>query len=418
MMREENREHLVVLSMIVRDEALTLRRCLASAAPHVDAIVIVDTGSNPEEIPEPETGLRTRQIAEEFGAVFSTTSEGRDEQNVFWSFAKARNSALRFAELQVSCYPSYAAAWILWLDASDVLVGGERIREEIQAAEASGEDCIRFPTKMLDARERVTLRFPRDRIVRANRYAWEGAVHEMLDAKHSGSRIRTADEGLCVRRPFRDRPAREENRNLRILAREVREHARPRELFYLGMEHAQRGDFAEARRWFDVYLRVSRDPDERVLARMMLAELHAARRDQDEALACALRAHAEMPDWPAPKVLIGKLFYLAASRNEERAQNAERACHFLRRAIAEYHEPITHVPVDPRTLTEAHMILGRAAMLVGDHEAADKAFNVVLEADPLDPAAKSLRQQCRAMWEREREAAEVLTRTTPPEKES
>lgn len=414
------KKHPVILSMIVRDEALTLRQCLASAAPYVDAIVIVDTGSSPEETPEPETGLRTQAIAEEFGATFRKSPRGCNDQGTLWSFADARNASLELAEdaamrMQSQVDPEFDNVrpdpWILWLDAADVLIEGRRIAEEVETAEDASQNCIRFSTEMLDARGRVTLRFPRERLIRAFTHAWVYPVHELLapDRGHVSS-AHVAASGLRVQRPFRDRPAREENRNLRILTKTVHEHARPRDLYYLGMEHAQRGDFAEARRWLDVYLRVSRDPDERVLARLMLSELHASRRDQDEALACALRAHMEAPHWPAPKIQIAKLLYLAASRGDEPSANLAGARHFLLDAIERYREPVTHVPMDPRKKTEAHMILGRCSMMVGDYEVAIAAFGAVLDEDTNDPAAKSLRAQCEAMKKRDADAEEGFRR--------
>src|SRR4051795_3691085 len=48
----------ISLCMIVRDEESMLPRCLEAAAPHVDQVVIVDTGSTD----------RTMKIAREFGA--------------------------------------------------------------------------------------------------------------------------------------------------------------------------------------------------------------------------------------------------------------------------------------------------------------------------------------------------------------
>jgi len=84
----------IVLSMIVKDAAATLRACLESVCGVADEIVIADTGSSDATI----------QIAQEFGArVF----------NVPWEndFAVARNRSL--AEVQ--------AEWVLVLDADEVL---------------------------------------------------------------------------------------------------------------------------------------------------------------------------------------------------------------------------------------------------------------------------------------------------------
>ncbi len=84
----------ISLCMIVKNEEETLPRCLASAAPYVDEIVVVDTGSND----------RTVEIAESFGAKV---------RHFEWvdDFAAARNESLRHA----------TGEWVLQLDADERL---------------------------------------------------------------------------------------------------------------------------------------------------------------------------------------------------------------------------------------------------------------------------------------------------------
>ena len=85
---------LLSLVMIAKDEEANLVRCLQSAAPWVDEIVLVDTGSTD----------RTPEIAREFGArVYHHAWEN--------DFAKARNQALGYAQ----------GAWCLQLDADEEL---------------------------------------------------------------------------------------------------------------------------------------------------------------------------------------------------------------------------------------------------------------------------------------------------------
>lgn len=88
----------VSLCMIVKDEEEMLPRCLAAAAPAVDEIVVVDTGS----------GDRTVEIAESFGArVIHFPWTG--------SFSEARNVGLDAA----------TSDWLLVLDADEVLVADD-----------------------------------------------------------------------------------------------------------------------------------------------------------------------------------------------------------------------------------------------------------------------------------------------------
>lgn len=88
------KESSLSLCMIVRNEAFFLRDCLSQAAPHVDDIVIVDTGSSDN----------TRDIAREFTDRLYEF-EWRDD------FAAARNHALERAD----------GDWIIVLDADEVI---------------------------------------------------------------------------------------------------------------------------------------------------------------------------------------------------------------------------------------------------------------------------------------------------------
>src|SRR5580698_9593804 len=84
----------VELSMIVKDGAASLKRCLESVAPLVDRIVLGDTGSTDDTI----------AIARSFGAEILSIPWQND-------FARARNSVLE----QSRC------DWILVLDADEML---------------------------------------------------------------------------------------------------------------------------------------------------------------------------------------------------------------------------------------------------------------------------------------------------------
>ena len=83
------------LCMIVKDEEEMLPRCLAAAAPAVDEIVIVDTGSSD----------RTIEIAREFGATVI-------EREWTGSFSEARNVS----------FDADTGDWLMFLDADEVLV--------------------------------------------------------------------------------------------------------------------------------------------------------------------------------------------------------------------------------------------------------------------------------------------------------
>jgi tetratricopeptide (TPR) repeat protein len=89
------------LCMIVRDEEQMLGRCLAAAAPAVDEIIVVDTGSTDSTI----------EIARSFGArVIEFPWTG--------SFSEARNVSFEAA----------TGDWLVYLDADEILVAEDRDR--------------------------------------------------------------------------------------------------------------------------------------------------------------------------------------------------------------------------------------------------------------------------------------------------
>jgi tetratricopeptide (TPR) repeat protein len=103
--------------LIVRNEAEFLPECLASIAPHVDEIIVVDTGSTDA----------TPEIAARAGARIAHVP-WRDD------FAAARNESIALA----------TGEWILVLDADERLAprGGAAIREAIARG---GFDCGLLP---------------------------------------------------------------------------------------------------------------------------------------------------------------------------------------------------------------------------------------------------------------------------------
>jgi tetratricopeptide (TPR) repeat protein len=97
----------VELSMIVKDGGADLARCLKSAAPFVDRIVVGDTGSSDH----------SRDIAREIGAEVLDVPWEQD-------FAKARNRVL----------DNRKCDWVLILDADEMLdpLSGENLRNFIR----------------------------------------------------------------------------------------------------------------------------------------------------------------------------------------------------------------------------------------------------------------------------------------------
>jgi tetratricopeptide (TPR) repeat protein len=151
----------ISLTMIVKNEERALPACLAAAAPWVDEIVVVDTGSTD----------RTREIARAHKArVFEWA--WRDD------FAAARNESLRHA----------TGDWVLALDADETLTpeSGPALRRACEA----GSEIVAYEIKIVCPREGdgglVRLNwFPR-LFRRLPGVQWEGVIHEQVVASLAG----------------------------------------------------------------------------------------------------------------------------------------------------------------------------------------------------------------------------------------
>jgi glycosyltransferase involved in cell wall biosynthesis len=143
------------LCMIVRDEEQMLARCLAAAAPAVDEIIVVDTGSQDATI----------EIARSFGAQVI-------EHQWTDSFAEARNIS----------FDAATGDWLLFLDADEILVAedaqrlrsltGHTWREAFYLVETSYTGNAGDGFAVINNALRVFRNRPQ--------YRFEGRIHEQI----------------------------------------------------------------------------------------------------------------------------------------------------------------------------------------------------------------------------------------------
>ncbi|GAC1322118.1 MAG: hypothetical protein NVSMB25_16860 [Thermoleophilaceae bacterium] len=266
------------LCMIVKDEEEMLPRCLAAAAPAVDEIVIVDTGSSD----------RTVEIAESFGArVIHHEWTG--------SFAEARNVSLEAA----------TGDWLMYLDADEVLVADDAPRIRELTGKVWREAFFLVETNFTGELEDGTavthqaLRVWRNR----PRYRFEGRLHEQfahalpgyLPERLESTTVRVEHYGyLGVVRDAKEKT----RRNIELLERQAAEGVdTPFQAFNLGSEYGAVGDERRALEQFQKAWRMLEDDHQRTLypyvpslssryvkALRVCGELDAARAQADEGL--------------------------------------------------------------------------------------------------------------------------------------
>lgn len=157
--------------MIVKDEAAIIERCLAAAAPWIDAFAIHDTGSSDD------TADIARSFFERHGV------PGRVTHGHFDNFAQARNDSLAAARDTAAAHD---VDYLLLCDADMELV----------VEDLAFRDSLTADAYLLDQRA-SGLHYANVRLVRAEKpMSYVGVTHEYLDV---GSAARPNLDGVWFR---------------------------------------------------------------------------------------------------------------------------------------------------------------------------------------------------------------------------
>lgn len=262
---------IVSCAMIVRDAELTLERALASVRPHVDELVIVDTGS----------ADRTVEIA----ARYADTLVGLQWVD---DFSAARQHA----------FDRCTGDWIMHLDADDELHGGEHIRAGLATVPNEvGALHWRYVTGR-DDQGNITTEFWRERCTRKDWYRWSGRIHEVLEPVRTCSTAR--EESVWVEHHGHGDTEGSLRRNIRIAEAELAQQdpPQPRTLFYLGRDLVAGGELEHGREILARYVPVSQWDAERYIAELLIGFVHRKQGRYEDALSADLHALQTNPLWP------------------------------------------------------------------------------------------------------------------------
>ncbi len=264
--------------MIVKDEEEVLGRCLGSAAPLVDEIVIADTGSTD----------KTTEIAHGY------------TKNVYdfaWrdDFAAARNFAFSKA----------TGDYLLWLDADDVISqeSAALFPSLKELLEKERPDMVMCPYDMCPDGAAARFTFFRERFFRREaNFLWMGHIHECVPPR-----------GKVLRHEFRVSHfgSRKERgaRNLHIFQKWAKkEPLGPRELCYYGKELFYNGLYLEAIAVLEEMLRGDGWYVNKIEACKTLSECYRARGDTENAYFSLLRSFRYGEPRAAVCCMLGKLF--------------------------------------------------------------------------------------------------------------
>jgi 2-polyprenyl-3-methyl-5-hydroxy-6-metoxy-1,4-benzoquinol methylase/glycosyltransferase involved in cell wall biosynthesis/tetratricopeptide (TPR) repeat protein len=378
-----------ITACIITRDAPCLARAVASIRPHVDEIIIVDTGSTREDflamlqaLQVPAEGMATVRV-ERFTACNDASGKISD-------FALARNRSFELAR----------TPWVIWVDSDDELSGAENLRPVARAIdERVPPDAavqVLYPYEYsYHPSGAVSCLQSRERLIRVpSLFRWLCPVHEVcLPVRPDRCFIEERTDVVWKhRRGGADLPS-DPGRNLRIMRRWVATEqgandARAR--FYLAQELVDAGEHEEALQHYEWHFHHSGWDDERMMGMLRAYAIYLGRDDLDSAERMAQRLVNLRDDWGEGWFALGRVSYVRADRKIAAGDptfrvDTQRAIRHFQRGLSL--EP-TRTPLflDPRERSVAvHEMLNKALNDLGDVPGALASCEKGLAAEPTNP---------------------------------
>jgi glycosyltransferase involved in cell wall biosynthesis len=365
--------------LLVRDDASTLKVCLESIRPHVDELVILDTGSTDD----------SPAIAKDYADKWEQWTGCNDEEGKIADFAAARNKSYELASHD----------WVFWADADDQFVGGEHLRELVAKKPTENVMYLVPYEYQHDANGRVTVYHYRENLVYPRQsYRWRVPVHEVLVPEGpivgSTATVYTRDilPGVDIRRVHRKQHSTkppDPMRNWRILDRYTRANGEGdvRALYYFGVECSVLGMLGQALSNLRRYVQLTDSPsgwtDERCLATLEIARIHERMGDWEQAIEWGLRAMATK-SWCEPYFVVSRGCMALAELGKNVTYNYKRSARFAQDGLR-LAATTTVLFVNPMERYEIHRVLNVALYKLGDLPSALQSCRDGLEGLPGDP---------------------------------
>ena len=246
----------ISLCMIVKNEELTLERCLKSIQDIVDEIIIVDTGSTD----------KTKEIAYKF------TNKVYDFK---WcdDFAKARNYSFSKATKE----------YIMWLDADDVILEKDRVKlKHLKETLDKNTDIVMLKYDLnIDENGVPALSYYRERLLKKDmNYKWKSPIHEVIELK--GTVIK---KDISV--THKKEKVHDPKRNLKIFESMIKNNIEldPRQTFYYARELYYNEEYDKALIYFNKFLNDDKGwVENKISACLDLYYLHLKLNDENNAL--------------------------------------------------------------------------------------------------------------------------------------
>lgn len=360
------------LAMIARNCASELEKCLLSFAQYPDDIVVVNTG-----IDESEEGFHeTTHAAEKFGARVVHFPWVDD-------FSKARNVSFAEAEHNI----------VLWLDSDDVVRNAKEFDKNIRAYFAHRDEHTSLLVEYVyetNAKNQVTTRLLRERVVDRRVFEWRAPIHEALNAKFLwDTTILDPQGGFIEHQPKKEDQVRYREhlqRNLRILESYLEKHDNVRCRYYIANTLMGLKRFPEAVEAYERYVQMSNNPQEIYAALVACAEALRAQREFKRSVEMAGRAITIDPRLPTA--------WLQAAESYMLANRSDQALHFAEGCIERFDNFRYEMANNPSSLQfRPHYIRAVSLASSGKIVDAKEAVEACWEAYHDDSGMRNIHQQ-------------------------
>lgn len=287
------------------DEAKKLNNCLASVSSHVDEICVTITGSN----------KKVEEIAEQYKAKVSHFEWVDD-------FAAARNFN----------FEQCTGDWILWLDADDILWGGEHIKKLIALADEHDINGLQMWYEYGHANDGTVIdsHWKTQLVKNDGSTFWKGRIHEDLLQRRAcmWSQL-PVDQVKRIHTAKSEETHTHHERNIRILEKVAAEEPdEPRTYIYLGRSYAATKQYEKALEALTTFVALSGWDEERYEAYCLIGECHEKLGDYKNALHAYHDAMLE--DEHCPKAFIFKArIYVTLERYKDALQQLKLAQSFM-----------------------------------------------------------------------------------------
>lgn len=364
------------LCMIVKDdsEAQMLSNCLDTIQQYVDGVYITATGEKVENI---------KKLCEDRKCHYSYFKWVND-------FSKARN--FNFNQGKDCDY-------ILWLDADDLFVGGEHLREMAENALKTGKTAVLLAywyacsfdgEPSIETFREIDIQHPRERLLKPGITNWVGRLHETpiaVDGKKDDYiYVKYSEESpiAVMHTALIDDTLNKMQRNKDILEIQLQEEGDnpdPRTLLHLVKIYAELQSeelWQKALEFCDKYMEKSGWDEERATCMGYKGQILERLGKQREAVNAYHEAVKEYPHNPLPVLRLAKAYYSLGQY-----RNAERWLEVAMRIDLE-NVGSTVVNLKGMKVLTSELMLGLTFNVKKDVSSAVKASRMLYEEDPTD----------------------------------